>query len=95
MVGLTVLSLVDDPAEEQLVRSMIERHVQWTQSAHARRILERWEEHLPRFVRVLPNDYRRVVDAQRRMREKGLSPDEAEMAAFEQNAHDEARVGGN
>jgi glutamate synthase (ferredoxin) len=29
------------------------------------------------------------------MREKGLSPDEAEMAAFEQNARDEARVGGN
>jgi glutamate synthase (ferredoxin) len=36
-----------------------------------------------------------VVEAQRKMREKGLSAEEAEMAAFEQNAHDEARVGGN
>jgi glutamate synthase (ferredoxin) len=95
MVTLTVLSLVEDPAEALAVRAMIEKHVQWTQSAHARRLLERWQEHVPRFVRVLPNDYRRVVDAQRKMRDKGLSPDEAEMAAFEQNARDEARVGGN
>ena len=48
-----------------------------------------------RFVRVVPNDYRRVLEAQARMRAKGLSPDEAEMAAFEENARDEARVGGN
>ncbi len=95
MVGLTVLSLVEDPAEAVLVRAMIEKHVQWTQSAHARRIVERWADHLPRFFRVQPNDYRRVVEAQRRMREKGLSPDEAEMAAFEQNVRDEARVSGN
>ena len=95
MVGLTVLSLVEDPAEALVVRGMIERHVEWTQSAHGKRILERWAEHLPRFLRVLPHDFRRVVDAQRKMRESGLSAEDAEMAAFEQNAHDEARVGGN
>jgi len=95
MVGLTVLSLVEDPAEAQAVRAMIERHVQWTQSAHAKRILERWTEHVPKFVRVLPHDFRRVVEAQRKMRATGLSPEEAEMAAFEQNTRDEARVGGN
>jgi glutamate synthase (NADPH) large chain len=95
MVGLTVLSLVEDPAEAVVVRTMVEKHVQWTQSAHGRRLLDRWAEVVPKFVRVLPNDYRRVVDAQRKMRDKGLSPDEAEMAAFEQNARDDARVGGN
>jgi glutamate synthase (ferredoxin) len=95
MVGLTVLSLVEDQDEIAEVRAMIERHVHWTESAHARRILERWNEYLPKFVRVLPHDYRRVVEAQKKMQEKGLSPEEAEMAAFEQNARDEKRVGGN
>ncbi len=95
MVGLTPLSLVEDPSEAALVRGMIEKHVQWTQSAHAKKLLERWADHLPKLVRVLPHDYLRVVEAQRKMREKGLSPDEAEMAAFEQNTRDEARVGGN
>ncbi|HET8540392.1 MAG TPA: glutamate synthase large subunit [Anaeromyxobacter sp.] len=92
---MVALSLLEDPAEIALVRGMVERHAQWTQSAHAKRILERWSDHAGKFVRVLPNDYRRVVEAQARMREKGLPPEEAEMAAFEQNARDEARVGGN
>jgi glutamate synthase (ferredoxin) len=92
MVGL---SLLEDPAELALVKGMVEKHAEWTHSAHARRILERWADNAGKFVRVLPNDYRRVVEAQARMREKGLPPEEAEMAAFEQNARDEARVGGN
>ena len=41
-----------------------------------------------------PDDYRRVLDAQARMRASGMSVEEAEMAAFEENAHDLARVGG-
>ncbi len=89
------LGILDDPSEAVLVRTMIEKHVHWTQSAHARRVLDRWAELAPRLVRVMPNDYRRVIDAQARMREKGLPQDEAEMAAFEQNAQDQARVGGN
>jgi glutamate synthase (ferredoxin) len=74
---------------------MIERHARATESPNARRILEAWETFVPRFVRVLPHDYRRVAEAQARLREKGLSQDDAEMAAFEMNARDEARAGGN
>jgi glutamate synthase (ferredoxin) len=47
------------------------------------------------MVRVMPNDYRRMLEAQAKMRAKGLPPEEAEMAAFEENAHDIARVSGN
>jgi glutamate synthase (ferredoxin) len=46
-------------------------------------------------VRVMPNDYRRMLEAQAMMRARGLSAEDAEMAAFEENAHDEARVSGN
>ena len=44
---------------------------------------------------MIPNDYRRVLDAQARMVAAGLPPEEAEMAAFEENAADLARVGGS
>jgi glutamate synthase domain-containing protein 1 len=57
-------------------------------------ILLSWDEALLRFVRVMPNDYQRVLDAQAQMRQKGLTFAEAEMAAFELNSHDLARVGG-
>jgi glutamate synthase (ferredoxin) len=58
-------------------------------------VLERWSDSAGRLVRIMPNDYRRMLDAQARMRAKGLPPEEAEMAAFEENARDEARVSGN
>ena len=85
------------PQQDELaaVKRMVERHAQMTGSALARRLLERWGDTAGRLVRVMPNDYQRMLDAQARMRAKGMSPDEAEMAAFEENAHDEARVSGN
>jgi glutamate synthase (ferredoxin) len=93
--AMVTLGPVED-AELSMVRRMIERHTELTNSALGRRLLERWSaETAPRLVRVMPNDYRRMLDAQARMRAKGLSPDEAEMAAFDENARDEARVGGN
>jgi glutamate synthase (NADPH) large chain len=74
---------------------MVERHAELTGSALARRLLERWGETSARFLRIMPNDYRRMLEAQAKMLAKGLSPEEAAMAAFEENAHDEARVSGN
>jgi len=59
------------------------------------KLLGDWKSTLTRFVKVLPHDYRRMVESQRQLRAKGMSPAEAELAAFELNAHDQARVGGN
>ena len=43
------------------VRGMLERHVEYTESTIARRILENWDASLGRFVRVMPRDYARVL----------------------------------
>src|SRR5205807_1472337 len=67
---------LQDPEEIALVRGMIERHVRYTGSVPGERALQSW----PRFLRVIPNDYRRVLEAQGRMRQSGLSAAEAEMA---------------
>ena len=67
---------------------------QLTGSKRAEEILASWNQLVPPFVRVMPNDYQRVLEAQKKMRDKGLSQEEAEMAAFEQNSHDVARLGG-
>ena len=49
---------------------------------------------MPRFVKVMPKDYKRVLASLQRVKESGLSGEEAIMAAFEENARDAARVGG-
>ena len=90
-----MVSLGPAPESEiAAVKRMVERHAELTGSSLARRLLERWGETAGRIVRVMPNDYRRMLDAQSKMRAKGLSAEEAEMAAFEENAHDLMRVGG-
>jgi glutamate synthase (NADPH/NADH) large chain len=91
MVGLGKL---DDAEEAKQVRDLIARHVERTGSKHGREILDAWTQVLPSFVRVMPHDYKRVLEAQKKMLETGLSQDEAEMAAFELNSHDLARLGG-
>jgi glutamate synthase (NADPH) large chain len=92
MVGL---SKVEEPEELGLVKGLVERHVALTGSALGQEVLAGWKDLSARLVRVLPNDYRRMLEAQRQLRAKGMNQDEAELAAFEMNAHDEARVGGN
>ena len=57
-------------------------------------MLAAWDAMVPKFVKVYPNDYRRVVETQKRFKAKGLSDEEAVMAAFEENSHDLARAGG-
>ena len=61
----------------------------------ARRVLDDWEAMVPKFVKVIPKDYQRMLACIARAEDQGLVGDEAIMVAFEQNARDLARVGGN
>jgi glutamate synthase (ferredoxin) len=83
-------------AEEEIeqVRDMIRRHAEYTKSDRAWKVLALWDEMLPKFVKVYPNDYRRVLETMQNIKATGVSDDEAEMIAFGINAHDAARAGG-
>ncbi len=89
------LERLEDPEETALVRRLVEKHVQVTQSRRGRQVLDAWPDLARKMVRVVPNDYSRVLAAQARFRTQGLPPEEAEMAAFWENTRDEMRAGGN
>jgi glutamate synthase (NADPH/NADH) large chain len=74
---------------------MIQKQLDYTQSARARAILADWEKFVPKFVKVMPKDYKRMLACLERAKAQGLTGDEAVMAAFEENARDLSRVGGN
>jgi glutamate synthase (ferredoxin) len=92
MVGIERL---EDAKEIAAVRALVQQHQQLTGSERAAALLRRWDSVLPRFVKVMPKDYKRVLACIGRAHDQGLSGDEAIMAAFEENARDLARVGGN
>jgi glutamate synthase (ferredoxin) len=91
MVGTGPL---DDPSEIELVLAMLRRHRELTGSKRAHNVLVSWSLFRPLFVRVIPHDYRRVLEAQNKMLATGMSREEAEMAAFELNSKDAARIYG-
>jgi len=88
------LEPLDDTEEVAQLKQLIQRHADHTRSRRALKILVLWDDYLPRFVKVMPRDYKRVLQAMKRVTAAGLSGDEAWMAAFEANARDTARVGG-
>jgi glutamate synthase (NADPH/NADH) large chain len=48
-------------ADDELLRSLIEKHAQYTDSARARHILSKWDRYRGKFVKVMPNEYRRAL----------------------------------
>lgn len=91
MVGLETL---EDPEEIEDLRQMIQRHADYTGSEKAAKVLANWQTMLPKFVKVMPKDYKRVIQAFKNALASGLSGDDALAAAFEENARDVARIGG-
>ena len=92
MVGLEPLSDSDEIAE---LKTLIERHLEYTHSQRAQDVLDLWDEMLGKFVRVLPHDYKRMLGCITRAQESGLTGDQALTAAFEENIRDVSRVSGN
>jgi glutamate synthase (ferredoxin) len=74
---------------------LLRRHAVYTHSARAWRLLALWEETAQKFVKVMPKDYRRVLEELEKAEAKGLTGEEALMAAFEANKNDASRVSGN
>src|SRR5262249_31537027 len=58
MVGLEKLT---DPDEIEMVWKLIQRHHTYTRSARAATVLASWDRMVPKFVKVIPKDYKRVL----------------------------------
>jgi len=92
MVNLESLENVFEIGE---VKGMIEKHYNLTGSSLAGEILHDWEQRLPKFVKVIPQDYQRMLQAFEQVKSSGLSGEEAVNAAFELNSRELSRVSGN
>ena len=69
--GVDLVS-VDEAEDTQQLKSLIEEHFQSTQSAVAKKVLDEWEETLPKFVKVYPTDYRRVIEKHKNKKQNEL-----------------------
>jgi glutamate synthase domain-containing protein 3 len=60
--GMVELGPLRSPAERAAVRHLVEEHARLTGSPRARALLDAWDETLRRLVRVIPTEYRRILE---------------------------------
>jgi glutamate synthase (ferredoxin) len=88
------MTAVEETEEIEFIKNIIFRHAENTGSCRATEVLISWDEWLPKFVRVIPHDYRQVLEAQKEMRARGMTQEVAEMVAFDVNSRALARSAG-
>lgn len=81
MVDLQQLS--DEDIEE--LRTILESHVENTNSNKGKEVLENLEALVNKFIKVMPRDYNRMITTIKELEGEGYSREEAELAAFEKN----------
>jgi glutamate synthase domain-containing protein 3 len=70
--GMADLELVTDPEDIATLRAMIQDHQRFTNSTPARWVLDNWDQALPRFKKIMPRDYRRVLEERKHRQEQEL-----------------------
>jgi len=86
--------LVDDK-EAYEVKRMIMQHMTYTGSDKATYIIKNWESLRNKFIRVIPRDYKRMLELFEQSSVSGMSKGEALMVAFDKNNKKLARVSGD
>jgi glutamate synthase (ferredoxin) len=83
---VNVYQLVECSDEDiAALKAKVEKHHKLTGSVRAKTLLDDWNAALAKFVKVMPKDYERVLQAITRAEERGLKGDDAIQAAFEEN----------
>ncbi|MDD5795712.1 MAG: glutamate synthase large subunit [Oscillospiraceae bacterium] len=81
---LVLFSEVTEKYDIIELKELIEEHVKATNSAKGKKILENFEDYLPKFKKIIPYDYKKMMSAIVAMEEKGLSSSQAQIEAFYQ-----------
>ncbi len=79
---LVLVSEVTEKADEEKLKAMITEHTAATGSEKGRRILDAFEEYLPKFKKIIPRDYKKIVEEIAAFEGTGLSEEEARIEAF-------------
>ena len=64
-MGMVELSLVEDMSDLAELRDLLSRHFKYTGSRKAKMILDDLETYIPRFIKVIPYDYKKVLQEQK------------------------------
>ena len=77
-LGMVELETMDDD-DASFVQTLVRRHLDLTGSARAAQVLDQWDSLRAQFAKVMPTDYKRVLQAEARARAESREPEFAEL----------------
>lgn len=80
--SLVAIETVSNKYDVMELNELIKEHVAYTNSAIGKKILENFGDYLPKFKKIVPHDYKRMMNMIVQMEEKGLSSEQAQIEAF-------------
>ena len=79
---LVSIEPVTDKYDVLELKDLITEHVAYTNSKKGKEVLDNFGEYLPKFKRIIPHDYKKMLNTIVQMEEKGLSSEQAQIEAF-------------
>ncbi|KPK85416.1 MAG: glutamate synthase [Bacteroides sp. SM23_62_1] len=64
-MGMVELSLVEELSDLRELKELISKHMHYTGSTRAKEILDNWDQYLPRFIKVTPYEYMKVLEEEK------------------------------
>ena len=83
--SMVLLEKIQSIEELDEIRKMIEKHVEYTGSPQGKKVLDHWKDYSLRFSKVIPKDYKSMLENIDKAHKAGLSGEEALMVAFEEH----------
>ena len=80
--AMVTLEEVTNKYDVQELKDMIQEHVAYTNSERGKQILDNFEQYLPKFKKIIPNDYKKMLSMIVQMEEKGMNTEQAQIEAF-------------
>ncbi len=79
---MVLMEKVEYKADKVELKNMLEKHVKYTGSTKAKAILDDFENYLPKFKKIIPSDYKKIMQLTEDFIERGMSLKEAQIEAF-------------
>ena len=79
---MILMEKVENKYDQEELRSILEKHVQYTDSARAKEVLAHFADYLPKFKKLIPGDYKKLLTLSAQFEEQGMSREEAQIEAF-------------
>jgi glutamate synthase (ferredoxin) len=83
--SLVLLEKIESEEELNEIKDLVGKHVEYTGSPQGKKVLDDWKGYSLRFSKVIPKDYKRMLENIDKAHKAGLSGEEALMAAFEES----------